>query len=145
MLWLLRRNEAQAERERMAQEVARAVNALEGRNAALRETEARIEEARERHFAAADDVQAAQGESYQANAEVARLEAEIRHRRESREEYQSRLAQLEADQAQWRADVERYDAERGRWTELSMLADERVEQEEMAGRATGAIAGRRSR
>lgn len=131
LLWLLRRNEAQAERERMAQDVARAGNELEGQNAALRETEARIEEARECHFSATDGVQTAQGENYQANAEVARLEAEIRHRRESHEEYQSRLAQLEADQAQWQADVGRYDAERERWVELSMLADERVEQEEM--------------
>ena len=131
LLWLLRRNEAQAERERMAQAVAHAVNELEAQHAALRETEARVEEAREHHFSATDGVQSAQGESYQANAEVARLEAEIRHRRESREEYQSRLAQLEADRAQWQADVERYDTERERWAELSTLADERVEQENM--------------
>ena len=131
LLWLLRRNEAQAERERMAQEVARAGNELEAQNAALRETEARIEEARERHFMATDDVQTAQSENYKANAEVARLEAEIRHRRESRDEYESRLAQLEDDKAQWQADVEKYDADRLRWEELLTLADERVEQGEM--------------
>ncbi|WP_319238736.1 chromosome segregation protein SMC [uncultured Propionivibrio sp.] len=131
LLWLLRRNEAQAERERVAREVERAVNELEGQNAALRETEAKLEEARENHFIATDGVQSAQSENYKASAEVARLEAEIRHRRESQSEFESRLAQLQADKQQWEADVEKYDADQTRWEELSVLADERAEQGEM--------------
>ncbi len=131
LLWLLRRNEAQAERERMAREVERVVNELEAQNAALRDTEARLEAAREQHFMATDGVQTAQSENYKASAEVARLEAEIRHRRESRDEYASRLAQLEADKAQWQADVEKYEADRLRWAELAERADERVEHNEM--------------
>ena len=131
LLWLLRRNEAEAERERVAREVERVVNELEAQNAALRETEARLEEAREQHFIATDGVQTAQSENYKASAEVARLEAEIRHRRESQNEYESRLAQLEADKLQWEADVEKYDGEQMRWEELSTLADERAEQGEM--------------
>ena len=56
----------------------------------------KLEEARERPFhAATDGVQSAQSENYKASAEVARLEAEIRHRRENRSsEYESRLTQL---------------------------------------------------
>jgi chromosome segregation protein len=84
LLWLLRRNEAQSERERLAREIEQAATDLEARNAALRDLEARLEEAREAHFAASDGVHAAQSDLFAANAEVARLEAEIRHRRESR-------------------------------------------------------------
>lgn len=106
LLWLLRRNDAQAERERLAREVERAVIDLEAQNAALRETEARLEEAREAHFVASDGVHAAQSGLFSANAEVARLEAEIRHRRESQQEYESRLAQLTDDHVHWQGQVE---------------------------------------
>ncbi len=131
VLWLLRRNDAQAERERVAREVERAVIELEAQNAALREIEARLEEARERHFATSDGVQTAQADNYRASAEVARLEAEIRHRRESQHEYESRLTQLSADQVQWQADVEKFAVDHARWLELSALAADRVEQGEM--------------
>ena len=47
----------------------------------------------------------AQSELFTANAEVARLEAEIRHRRESRHEYESRLAQLGDDKVHWQGEV----------------------------------------
>jgi len=131
LLWLLKRNDAQAERERLAREVDRATNDLEAQNTALRDTEAQLEEAREAHFAASDGVHGAQSALFAANAEVARLEAEIRHRRESQNEYESRLAQLTDDQVHWQGQLEKLDADRERWQELSALADERVEQGEM--------------
>ena len=93
ILWLLRKREAEAERQRVALEVERAVTELEAQNAALRETETRAEETREAHFAAGDALHQAQSEMYAANAEVARLEAEIRHRRESRNQLEARLVQ----------------------------------------------------
>ena len=131
LLWLLRRNEAQAERERLAREVEGATNELEAQTAALRETEARLEEAREGHFAASDGLHGAQSELFAANAEVARLEAEIRHRRESQREYETRLAQLKDDEVHWRGQIERLEADRLRWHDLAALADDRVEQGEM--------------
>ena len=131
LLWLLRRNDAQAERERLAREVERASLDLEAQNTALRETEARLEEARESHFSASDGVHSAQSALFTANAEVARLEAEIRHRRESQNEFESRLAQLTDDHVHWQGQVEKLDADHERWLELSVLADERVEQGEM--------------
>ncbi|MFB0937072.1 MAG: chromosome segregation protein SMC [Propionivibrio sp.] len=131
LLWLLRRNEAQAERERLARDIEQAINQFEGQTAALRETEARLEEARESHFAASDGLHNAQSELFTANAEVARLEAEIRHRRESQHEYQSRLAQLSDDRVHWQGQIEKLESEYERWQELSVLADERVEQGEM--------------
>ena len=131
LLWLLRRNEAQAERDRLARDVDRAQVDLEAQSAALRETEARLEEAREGHFSASDGVQTAQAENYKASAEVARLESEIRHRRESQHEYESRLAQLEDDKLHWQGQLEKLEADHARWCELATLADERVEQGEM--------------
>ena len=136
LLWLLRRNEAQGERDRLTREIDQAVNELEAQNAALRDLEARLEEAREAHFTASDGVHAAQSELFAANAEVARLEAEIRHRRESRREFETRLAQLTDDQAHWQAQAAKGASDEARWQELLALADERVEQGELRREAT---------
>ena len=131
LLWLLRRNEAQAERDRLAKEVGRASIELEAQNAALRETEAQLEIARESHFSASDGVHSAQSALFSANAEVARLEAEIRHRRESQQEYESRRVQLADDQVHWQQEITRLETEQARWLDLLALADDRVEQGEM--------------
>ncbi len=131
LLWLLRRNDAQLERDRLAHEVEQASTALEAQNAVLRELEARLEEAREAHFAASDGVHAAQGALFAANAEVARLEAEIRHRRDSQREYETRLAQLTADRRNWQEQAEKLAGEERRWQDLLALAQERVEQAQM--------------
>ena len=117
LLWLLRKNEAELERQRVAQEVERATTELEAQSAALRETEARLETARETHFAAGDALHNAQSDMYAANAEVARLEAEIRHRRESLMQLKTRLAQLEGELAHWQEAAEKLAADRLHWEE----------------------------
>ena len=81
LLWYLRRRDAAAERERHAQEVAKATNALEAENAELRSTESRVETARAAHYGAGDALNAAQGALYAANAEVARHESRAAPRR----------------------------------------------------------------
>ncbi len=131
LLWLLKRNEAQAERERAARDVERATNDLEGQTAGLREIEARLEAAREQHFGSSDGVHNAQSELFAANAEVARLETELRHRREAQQDLEQRIAQLTAERQQWLAQAEKSDSDERRWRELSELADERAEQAEM--------------
>ena len=130
ILWLLRKREAEAERQRVALEVERAVTELEAQSAALRETEARAEEMREAHFAAGDALHQAQSEMYAANAEVARLEAEIRHRRESQRQLESRLAQLEGELAHWSEMAEKLAADRLHWEESQEMAKMRVEEAE---------------
>jgi len=131
LVWLLRRNDAQAERERLVRDVERAALDLEAQTAALRETEARLEEAREGHFAASDGLHNAQGELFTANAEVARLEAEIRHRREAQREYVTRLAQLTDDKAHWQEQAAKLAADDLRWQDLLAVSDERVGEGEM--------------
>jgi chromosome segregation protein len=128
LLWLFRRNEAQAERERLGREIEAAVNGLEGENAQLRETEARLAKERERQAMTNSELNNAQSALYNVNVDVARLEAEIKLRRESQDEYQSRLTQLGDNKVHWQAQVEKFESDHERWQELLILADERVEQ-----------------
>jgi len=128
LLWLLRRREAEAERQRLALDIERAVTELEAENAALRETEARAEETREAHFAAGDALHQAQSDMYAANAEVARLEAEIRHRRESRSQLEARLVQLEDELKHWTETAEKLGEDRQKWEELQEITRQRVEE-----------------
>jgi chromosome segregation protein len=130
VLWLLKKREADAERQRLALEVERAVTELEAQSAALRETEARAEETREVHFAAGDALHNAQSEMYAANAEVAKLEAEIRHRRESTRQLEARLAQLEGELAQWTQTAEKLAVDREKWEESKEITALRVEEAE---------------
>ncbi len=130
LLWLLKKREAEAERQRLALEVERATTDLEAQSAALRETEARAEETREAHFAAGDALHVAQSEMYAANAEVARIEAEIRHRRESRSQLEARLVQLEGELAHWTATAEKLAEDRLRWEEQQEITRLRVEEAE---------------
>ncbi len=130
VLWLLKKREAEGERQRLSLEVERAVTELEAQSAALRETEARAEEMRETHFAAGDALHNAQSEMYAANAEVARLEAEIRHRRESRNQLEARLVQLEGELAHWGETAETLAVDRQKWEELQEITRLRVDEAE---------------
>jgi len=130
VLWLLRKREAEAERQRLSLEVERATTDLEAQSAALRETEARAEETREAHFAAGDALHNAQSDMYTANAEVARLEAEIRHRRESRSQLEARLTQLEDELKHWGETAEKLAVDRQKWEETQEITKLRVEEAE---------------
>jgi chromosome segregation protein len=130
LLWLLRKREAEGERQRLGLEVERATTELEAQSAALRETESRAEETREAHFAAGDALHQAQSEMYAANAEVARLEAEIRHRRESRSQLEARLVQLEGELAQWTQAADKLAVDRQKWEELQEVTGLRVAEAE---------------
>ncbi|MEF8702334.1 MAG: chromosome segregation protein SMC [Candidatus Accumulibacter sp. UW26] len=127
LLWLLRRNEAQREHQRLTHEVEQATIDLDTRHAALRQLEAALEAARAAHFAASDDVHAAQSALFAANAEVARIEAELRHRRDARREDDERLAKLTDERAQWQARAATLASDEAHWQALLRLADARVE------------------
>jgi len=130
LLWLLKKREAEAERQRLALDVERATTELEAQSAALRETETQAEATREAHFAAGDALHNAQSSMYAANAEVARLEAEIRHRRESRSQLEARLVQLEDELARWTQNAEKLAEDRERWEEQQEVTRLRVDEAE---------------
>jgi chromosome segregation protein len=94
LLWVLRRQEAEAEEERHHRDVERLTNELEAETARLREIEKDLELARQAHYAAGDALSAAQGELYNANSEVARLETEIRFVAETRQRLEAQIGQL---------------------------------------------------
>ena len=126
LLWLKKRNDAQAEAERFAREVEKAVNRVEAETAQLREVEAKVEHAREAHFAASDTLHAAQAEMYSANAEVRRLESEINHMRDARTRLETRLAQLEVERSHWAGEQKRVEEEEFRWQSLLENSAERM-------------------
>lgn len=118
LLWLKKRNDARHEAERLGREVDKAVNRVEAETAQLREIEARVEQAREAHFAASDALHSAQSEMYAANAEVKRLESEIHHLRDARQRLETRLAQLKVEQGHWSSEMKRVEDEDFRWRSL---------------------------
>ena len=100
-LWWLKRNDAQAEQTSVQQQSELATNALEAKTAELRQTESEVETLRQSHYEAGEQVNQAQGQLYQASAEVGRLEAEIRFVLEGRQRAQARLAQMQTQTEQW--------------------------------------------
>ena len=102
LLWLLKRNDAAAERARHAREIERVTNELEAETAALRNFEKQVEEMRAAHYAAGDRLHASQGDLYAANTEVTRLEAEIRGIVEARARLSNRLTQLGTQHDTWK-------------------------------------------
>ena len=118
LLWLKKRNDARAEHERLSREVEKSATRLEAESAQLRSLEARVEQARETHFAASDALHAAQSEMVAARSEVSRLEAELNHRRDIRQKLELRLAQLSTEEVHW--STQRFELERDetRWQAL---------------------------
>ena len=76
--WLVRRRDAENERARAAADADGAAVALERSTAALRATERELEDVRAAHVTGGDAVHAAHGDLLQVNAQIGRLESEIR-------------------------------------------------------------------
>jgi len=127
LLWLKKRNDARAERQRMAREVEKGALRLDAETAQLRELEARVEQAREAHFAASDALHAAQSEMVAAKAEVGQLESEINHLRDARQKLETRLAQLATENSHWNNQRAELELEATRWQALLENARQRAE------------------
>jgi chromosome segregation protein len=102
LLYLLRKQEAAAQRARHLREIERLALELESETARLRETEKNLEELRAQHYRGSDAVHAAQGAFYEANAETARLEQELAHLRDNRARVERDLSELQAQLARGR-------------------------------------------
>ncbi|CAH2791709.1 MAG: Chromosome partition protein smc [uncultured Paraburkholderia sp.] len=107
LLWLLRKNEAGTEQERQKRAIEQAQIDLEAHTAKLREIEAQLETLRVAHYSASDAMQGAQGALYEANAEVSRLEAEMRFIVESRNRVQAQITALTAQREQWQSQAQK--------------------------------------
>ena len=127
LLWLKKRNDARADHLRLSREVDKSALRLEAESAQLRELEARIELAREAHFATSDAMHAAQSEMVAANAEVSRLESEIHHLRDARQKLETRIAQLATEDAHWGSQRVELERDETRWQTMLDNARQRAE------------------
>ncbi|TAK91978.1 MAG: chromosome segregation protein SMC [Burkholderiaceae bacterium] len=126
LLWLMRRNEAQAEQEKVLRDVGAAQNKLEEQTAQLRALEADLEQLRSAQYAGSDSLHTAQGKLYEANTEVTRLEGEIRNVVDARNRIQQQLATLTAQVAHWAELGEQAQAEQTTAEENLAVAEERA-------------------
>src|SRR4051794_5510985 len=125
-LWFLKRAEAESEQARIQAEAGKARNDLESRIADLRRIESELETIRQAHYAAGDQVNQAQGQLYEASAEVGRLEAEIRFVVEGRQRVEQRLVQLKEQTAQWATRKEEAEAETENLAAQTLDAEEKA-------------------
>jgi len=95
LLWYTRRQEAGAQRARLARDIDRTTVEVEAEGARLRDAEKRAEELRVEFYGSTDEVSTAQAGFFQAGSDVARLEQQIQHVRDSRSRVESQLAQAE--------------------------------------------------
>jgi len=96
LLWAIRRQDAATLRAKLAREVEQVTLDMEQAATALRDAEKRLEGLREAHFAASDAVHAAQGQLYESNAELARVEQELAFLRANHQRAESRRSELGA-------------------------------------------------
>ncbi|HVF62830.1 MAG TPA: chromosome segregation protein SMC [Casimicrobiaceae bacterium] len=94
LLWYSKQQDAVRSRERLGNDVASLVVALESLQADLRQTEARIETQRSEHYAAGDALHERQGAFYATNAELTRLEQQLKFARDSDERLARELTQI---------------------------------------------------
>ena len=125
LLWLLRKRDAENEQQKHQQALQRAQLELDSQGAELRAIEADLEMIRATHYDATDHVQTAQGALYEANAEVSRLEAEIRFVSEHRNRLQVQLSEFSAQRDMWQDRQTRAEAELLTATEEGEMAAER--------------------
>lgn len=126
-LWFLKRRDAEVELALVRAEGLQALNELEGRLAELRRTEAELEAVRQAHYDAGDLLNQAQAGLYEAGAEVAKLEAEIRYVVEGRSRVLQRLDQLKEQIAQWQQRQQDAEQELERLAEQNESAAEQAE------------------
>lgn len=84
MLWLVKKRDAQAARERFTRQIEDTGRQIEAQTAQLRQTELQIEETRTAHYAASNALNTAQRDFYAATAEVSRLEQSLHHLADTR-------------------------------------------------------------
>jgi chromosome segregation protein len=129
LLWLLRKNDANAEQVRFFREIEDAQTGLEAQTAQLRGVELDLEHLRQAHFAAGDRLHTAQGALYSVNAEIGSLEAQIKFVVESRTRLQNQIATLSAQRDGWATQAEEH---------REGQEEAEMQLEELAARAEGA-------
>ncbi|TVO69401.1 chromosome segregation protein SMC [Denitromonas ohlonensis] len=137
LLWLLKRNEARAESERVVQALEGVSRQMESDSTRLGELTAAIDTARGVHQGASEAVQVAQNDFFNASAEVSRLEGERQHLADNRRRLAARLEQLDGEHTHWATRQAQLIEEQARWQALLEAADLRLAQAEARHEAAG--------
>lgn len=135
-LWSVRLLEGRTDAVTLSAGLSAAQIELEETVARQRNIEAELETLREAYYTANDAVQTAQSAFFSINAEVATIEADIRHRQETRRNLEARLMQLAAEKQSWQQRQAQAEEDLVRWTELQEHAALRLAQaQEMLARS----------
>jgi chromosome segregation protein len=100
VLWITRQRQCQAEQAKVARDIATSEAALEAQTAELRAVESRLEQERAAQYEANDASNAAHAELARINAEIGRLETEIRATLEARGRFGAQIESLTLARAQ---------------------------------------------
>ncbi len=95
LFWLVKKQEAEAQRTRSAQAIEKTRIELDAETARLRDIESKLETSRSEHYKLSDALHARQGELYSSNAEIARLEQHIKHVAEQRHRLTQQISNTE--------------------------------------------------
>ncbi len=93
-LWLLKKRDASRDWGKAKTHVEKLVNQLEAQTAELRKSESSLETSRQAFYTASEAINTAQAAYYEANAEVANLENQVKQNAEARERMAQQLQQL---------------------------------------------------
>lgn len=127
LIWFIRKRDAQTARERLDREQARVQNELDAETTRLRAAEAEAESLRQRHYTLADALDARQNAFYQASAEVAGLEHELKHLRENRRRVDAQIEGLRTQFTQHQEARGQAEGELKRWREELEQAQRQLE------------------
>jgi chromosome segregation protein len=148
LFWLVKKQEAEAQRVKFAHATEKTRTELEAETARLRDIESQLETARSGHYQLSDALHVKQGELYTANAEIARLEQHIKHVADQRQRMTQQLAntekQIEQQQHQrqgvnsllehWQRQQEGAGAKVAEAEQLAQLEGQKLPQAEQAAR-----------
>jgi chromosome segregation protein len=93
LLWLVKKQDAEAQRTAFACELSMTRTALEAKTAQLRETESRLDAERSSHYQLSDALHERQGALYSANADISALEQQIKQAAMHRQRLELQIAQ----------------------------------------------------
>jgi len=127
LLALQKKREAGAARERYARDIAKLNLELESGTARLRSAERRIEETRVRYSDAGASLNHAQGEFYKIDAELARVQQQLKYVRDNRQRIESQLTVLRDQLAQAENQLQAQRGELDKWQQTQQHAGQKVE------------------
>ena len=130
-VWVLKKRDASIVWKKNQSQVEKLVNELEQQTAALRKIEAEVENLRQAHINASDEINKNQASFYEINSEVSNIENNIRNQNELLERSKKELVEIEAnlsknaeDQLKFSKEIEEAVIQKTALSELFMTKEE---------------------